>query len=206
MMSLAKLREEGVYDARALLTTCTRDYDRISMHAVRRELLEAQVKNLGMNLDIVWLETPASYTQYEEAFLEALLRWKEKGIEGVAFGDIFLEDLREYRIKLLKRVGLEAMFPIWGSDTTELVYEFIRSGYKAVTTCIDPKKMPEEFVGRIVDNDFVLWLPTGVDSCGERGEFHTFVYDGPLFTKPLPIKRGEKVLREGFWFCDYTLV
>lgn len=201
-MALHELRRDARYEIAGLLTTVTETYDRISMHGVRRELLERQAVALGLPLEIVWIPPACANTEYEARMEAALLRWKARGIRHVAFGDIFLQDLREYRERNLARVGMEAIFPIWLRPTDKLMREFIGLGFRAVTVCVDPEKLDESFVGREIDEEFVNDLPADVDPCGENGEFHSFVYDGPRFAQPVEITRGEIVQREGFWFCD----
>jgi uncharacterized protein (TIGR00290 family) len=201
-MALHELRRNASYEIAALLTTVTEVYDRISMHGVRRELLERQAAALGLPLEIVTIPPVCANANYEARMGAALLRWKARGIRRVAFGDIFLEDLREYRERNLARIGMEAIFPVWLRPTNELVREFIGLGFRAVTVCVDPKKLDGSFVGREINEEFVADLPKGVDPCGENGEFHSFVFDGPGFAGPVELSRGEIVLRDGYWFCD----
>ncbi|MGA7784001.1 MAG: hypothetical protein WB997_05080 [Candidatus Acidiferrales bacterium] len=201
-MALHELRRHARYEVAALLTTVTETYDRISMHGVRRVLLARQAATLGLPLEIVTIPPVCVNADYEARMEAALSAWKARGIRRVAFGDIFLQDLREYRERNLARVGMEAIFPVWLRPTDKLVREFIGLGFRAVTVCVDPKKLDESFVGREIDEKFVAELPADVDPCGENGEFHSFVYDGPGFAEPVEFTRGEIVLREGFWFCD----
>jgi uncharacterized protein (TIGR00290 family) len=201
-MALHELQRDARYEIAALLTTVTETYDRISMHGVRRELLERQAAALGLPLEIVLIPPACVNAEYEARMEAALLRWKARGVRRVAFGDIFLQDLREYRERNLARVEMEAIFPIWLRATDKLVREFIGLGFRAVTVCVDPKKLNDSFVGREIDEEFVADLPAAADPCGENGEYHSFVYDGPGFAQPVGIARGEIVQREGFWFCD----
>jgi uncharacterized protein (TIGR00290 family) len=201
-MALHELRRDARYEITGLLTTITETYDRISMHGVRRELLERQAAALRLPLDIVTIPPACVNADYEARMEAALLRWKVRGVRRVAFGDIFLQDLREYRERNLARMEMEAIFPIWLRPTDKLVREFIELGFRAVTVCVDPKKLDESFVGREINKEFVADLPTGVDPCGENGEFHSFVFGGPGFAQPVEMTRGEIVQREGFWFCD----
>ena len=189
-------------DVVGLLTTVTTPYDRISMHGVRRVLLERQARALGRELATVELPVPCSNEIYEERMAEALAPWIERGVEEVAFGDIFLEDLKRYREERLAPVGLRARFPIWGRDTGELAREFVDAGFRAVVTCVDPKVLDGSFAGRLIDRAFLADLPEGVDPCGENGEFHSFVVDGPIFAEPVACEVGEVVERDGFVFCD----
>jgi uncharacterized protein (TIGR00290 family) len=205
-MALRELRRDTRYEIAALLTTVTETYDRISMHGVRRELLERQAAALGLPLEIVWIPPGCVNAEYEARMETALMRWKARGVSQVAFGDIFLQDLREYRERNLARAEMKAIFPIWLRPTDTLVREFIGLGFRAVTVCVDPKKLDESFVGREINAEFVADLPSGADPCGENGEFHSFVFDGPGFAQRVEIARGEKVLRDGFWFCDLVPV
>jgi len=201
-MALHELRRDPLREVVALLTTVTEGFDRISMHGVRRILLERQAAALGLPLEIVTIPPKCVNTEYESRMEAMLLTWKARGITEVAFGDIFLEDLREYREKNLAKVGMKTLFPIWKRPTNELVRDFIAQGFRAVTVCVDPKVLDESFVGREIDAEFLAALPAAVDPCGENGEFHSFVYDGPGFSAPVKFTIGEKVLRDGFWFCD----
>jgi len=201
-MALHQLRRDPLREVVALLTTVTEGYDRISMHGVRRILLERQAAALGLPLEIVTIPPQCVNTEYESRMEAMLLTWKNRGVTDVAFGDIFLQDLREYREKNLARVGMNALFPVWLRPTRELVREFIALGFRAVTVCVDPKILDASFVGREIDEEFVAALPAEADPCGENGEFHSFVYDGPEFSAPVQFTLGEKVLRDGFYFCD----
>ena len=186
----------------ALLTTITEEYDRISMHGVRRALLERQAESLGLPLHAVLIPPQCINATYEARMKEALAEHFARSVRHVAFGDIFLEDLRVYREKNLAQVGMQALFPIWKRDTHELAREFVRLGFRAITVCVDPRVLNASFAGRELDASFFADLPTGVDPCGENGEFHTFVFDGPIFRTPIAFRVGEKVLRDGFCFCD----
>lgn len=172
------------------------------MHAVRRELVESQAENAGLPLWPVELPWPCSNAEYERLMRGVVERAAAEGIEAFAFGDLFLEDIREYRIKQLRDTGLEPLFPVWGIPTAQLAREMIAAGVKAKLTCIDPKKLEREFAGREYDDRLLEALPGGVDPCGENGEFHTFVYDAPVFTRPIAVRRGEVVERDGFVFAD----
>jgi uncharacterized protein (TIGR00290 family) len=186
----------------ALLTTVTRDYDRISMHGVRRVLLEQQAANLGLPLHQIYISKGATNEEYEAKAGEAFSTYHTRGITSVAFGDLFLEDIRAYRERLLAKHSMTSLYPVWGRDTSKLIREFIDQGFKTVLVCVDPAKLDSSFVGRVIDEEFLSDLPDGVDPCGENGEFHTFVFDGPLFKKPVRFSRGEVVCRDSFWFCD----
>jgi uncharacterized protein (TIGR00290 family) len=201
-MALHALRNQRDLSVAALLTTVTEGYERISMHGVRRALLLRQAQSIGLPLQEVRIPPQCVNPIYETRMREALLTQKENRVRCVAFGDIFLQDLREYRERNLAQVEMRAMFPIWKRDTRELAQEFCAMGFRAVAVCIDSKKLSREFAGREVDESFFRDLPAGVDPCGENGEFHTFVYDGPIFSKAITIEQGEIVERDGFYFCD----
>ena len=197
----ACLQWEGLHVA-ALLTTVTEGYDRISMHGVRRTLLERQAESIGLPLHEVGIPAQCVNPVYEARMEEALLAYRARGVRQVAFGDIFLEDLRLYRERNLAQVEMTALFPIWKRDTRELASHFIAAGFRAVTVCIDPAKLDRSFAGRELDASFFRDLPQSVDPCGENGEFHTFVFDGPMFHKAIAFRKGEIVCRDGFVFCD----
>jgi len=186
----------------ALLTTITRDFDRISMHGVRRVLLERQAQSLGLPLQLVFITKGASNDEYEQRMGETLATYRDRGINVVVFGDLFLQDIRAYRERLLARLNMTGSFPVWGRDTTQFIREFIELGFKAVIVCVDPAQLDPSFCGRLIDEGFLADLPPGVDPCGENGEFHTFVFDGPNFSKPVNFSIGEVVCRDSFWFCD----
>jgi uncharacterized protein (TIGR00290 family) len=202
-MALHTLRsQERECRVRALLTTVTEDYDRISMHGVRRLLLERQAESIGLPLDTVSIPPQCANATYETRMKEVLLKHFLQGVRQVAFGDIFLEDLRVYRERNLEQLGMTAAFPLWKRDTRELARDFVHIGFRAVAVCVDPRFLDSSFVGRVLDETFFEDLPEGVDPCGENGEFHTFVFDGPIFQKPIYFLIGAKVARDGFYFCD----
>ncbi len=192
------------FDVTGILTTLTEGYDRISMHGVRRQLLEAQSRSLGIPLQEVWIPPNASNEIYEERMAEALKKCAVEGVSRVAFGDLFLQDIRQYREKFFDNLGIECLFPIWGKDTKKLAEYFVDSGFKAIVCCVDPRKLGKEYCGREYDRSFLSELPKSVDKCGENGEFHTFVYDGPVFEERINVKVGETVERSGFCFTDIT--
>ena len=200
--ALYEIQESQDYRVGALLTTVTRDYDRISMHGVRRALLEKQANSLGLPLYQVFISKDATNDEFEMKMAEALCEYREQGINSVIFGDLFLEDVRAYRERFLASHNMRGLFPIWGRDTTLLVKEFIDWGFKAVITCVDGKVLDQSFAGKIIDEAFLSSLPEGVDPCGENGEFHSFVFDGPNFAKPVKFSLGELVNRGPFWFRD----
>jgi uncharacterized protein (TIGR00290 family) len=201
-MALNVLRQQRDLRVAALLTTVTEGYERISMHGVRRTLLQRQAEATGLPLYEVRIPPQCVNPVYEARMREALLSQKENGVHCVAFGDIFLQDLREYRERNLAQVEMKAIFPIWKRDTRELTQEFCAMGFRAIAVCIDSTKLNREFAGRELDESFFRDLPAGVDPCGENGEFHTFVYDGPIFSIAIAVERGEVVERDRFYFCD----
>ena len=204
-LALATLLEDLRYEVVALLTTVTADYDRVSIHGVRRSLLHAQAAALTLPLEEAVIPARASNAEYDAALTAALERLGTRfpAARTVAFGDLFLEDIRAYREERLGAVGLATLFPLWGQDTAGLANEFVRQGYRAVVVCVDSEVLAPEFSGREFDAAFVRDLPAGVDPCGEQGEFHTFVYAGPTFAAPIVISRGETVVRDGrFVYCD----
>jgi uncharacterized protein (TIGR00290 family) len=201
-MALNVLRQQRDLRVAALLTTVTEGYERISMHGVRRTLLQRQAEATGLPLYEVRIPPQCVNPVYEARMREALLSQKENGVHCVAFGDIFLQDLREYRERNLAQVEMKAIFPIWKRDTRELTQEFCAMGFRAIAVCIDSTKLSREFAGRELDESFFRDLPAGVDPCGENGEFHTFVYDGPIFSIAIAVERGEVVERDRFYFCD----
>jgi len=181
----------------------TRDYDRISMHGVRRILLVRQAKSLSLPLEKIFISKDTSDQEYESKIREVLTRYLAAGVRCAAFGDIFLEDLRKYREDNLSKIGMEAIFPIWKRDTAELARKFVELGFKAVITCVDSNVLDKAFIGRVFDEQFLSELPSAVDPCGENGEFHSFVYDGPRFQERISHTTGEVVLREDrFYYCD----
>jgi len=201
-MALDQLQRSGRHRVVALLTTVTDAYDRISMHGVRRALLERQAEALGLPLQIVSISPGCVNEEYESKMRTALEVHQRQGVSQVAFGDIFLADLRAYREEKLARIGMQALFPIWKRETPTLIREFLERGFRAVVVCVDPKALDPSFAGREIDENFLCDLPAGVDPCGENGEFHSFVFDAPMFREPVRFERGEVVERGGFWFCD----
>ena len=193
------------YEVKSLLTTVTEGFDRISMHGVRRDLLHAQASSLGLPLEEVWIPKGSSNETYDAQMRAALLKHRSEGVEHIAFGDLFLQGIRSYRETRLREVAMQGLFPLWGRDTTKLAREFIKRGFRATICCIDPRKLGKDFCGKEFDESFLDSLPTGVDPCGENGEFHSFVYAGPIFKRELRTTKGEVVLREGFYFADLLL-
>ena len=200
--SLHVLRAAGEVEVVGLLTTINAAFDRVAMHAVRTELLRAQADAAGVPLWPVPIPWPCSNDAYEAAMAAALERAQADGVTAVAFGDLFLEDIRRYREERLRPLGIEPLFPLWGRPTAPLAAEMIAGGLRARLTCVDPKQLDPRFAGREFDAALLAELPGGVDPCGERGEFHTFAYDGPMFRRPVAPRAGEVVARDGFVFAD----
>jgi uncharacterized protein (TIGR00290 family) len=192
----------GDVEVGALLVTVNADADRVAMHAVRRSLLEAQSRRLGIPLHIVEIPSPCPNEIYEQRMTAAVSAAREAGIDQMVFGDLFLEDVRTYREEHLAGTGITPVFPLWGRPTDGLAREMIAAGVRAVLTCVDPRVLPAEFVGREFDETLLADLPAGADPCGERGEFHSFVWDAPGFSSPINIQLGEVVSRDGFVFQD----
>ena len=204
-LALASLRNDPRYDVVALLTAVTREYDRVSIHGVRHSLLDAQAAAVRLPVHEIALAPQSTNEAYEAAFCLAVesARRQYPGLSHVAFGDLFLGDVRAYRERLLRRAGLEPLFPLWGLDTTVLARRFIRDGFVARLVCVDTQQLDASFAGRRFDDALLADLPATVDPCGERGEFHTFVSEGPIFTEPLSVTRGSTIVREErFAFCD----
>ena len=207
-LALAALRADPRYQVLGLLTTVTSEYDRISIHGVRRSVLEAQVDALRLPLIEVPIPPTATNATYEAAFAAALrmARGRWPGLQHIGFGDLFLTEVRQYREMLLASLGWTGVFPLWGKDTTTLAWEFVNTGYRAIVTCVDTTQLGPEFAGREFDARLLKDLPATVDPCGERGEFHTCVYAGPLFPYSLPLASGERVRQDArFEYCDVQL-
>ncbi|MCR4335049.1 MAG: diphthine--ammonia ligase [archaeon] len=201
-LALQEIQKQG-FEIVALLTTLTEDYDRISMHGVRRELLEQQAEALGIPLEKVFIKKDSSCEDYSKKMEDAMNKYTSLEVTLVCFGDLFLQDIREYREAQLKQTRAKPIFPLWKKDTKKLAEQFIDSNFKAIITCVDSEKLGKEFVGKEFNQEFLNDLPEGTDWCGENGEFHSFVYAGPIFKKPLEFKKGEIVLRDNrFYFCD----
>ncbi len=225
-LALYHILKQKKFQVSKLLTTVNQDYKRVSMHGLREELLDLQANSLGIPLEKVKLPAQVSMSSYNDVMKHQVLQLVEDGYTHCIFGDIFLEDLRKYREDQLKSVGIECVFPLWKKNTKELLLEFIELGFKAITVCVNAKYLDETFCGRLIDKEFLDELPSDVDPCGENGEFHTFVFDGPIFKHPIKFEIGEKVLRgyepskdeddncftqkqddntnwdTSFWYCD----
>jgi uncharacterized protein (TIGR00290 family) len=203
--SLYRLRQRGEHDVVGFLTTFNQAADRVAMHGVRRGLVEAQANAAGIALWQVDLPWPCSNADYEDIMKETCRAAVREGIDSIAFGDLFLSDIRAYRQKQLENSGLQAAFPVWGTPTGELAVTMIESGVRAKLACVDSKFLTPEFAGREFDEQLLSDLPAGIDPCGENGEFHTFVYAGPMFERDLAVEPGEIVSRDGFVFADLRL-
>ncbi|MDW3648332.1 MAG: diphthine--ammonia ligase [Bacteroidia bacterium] len=212
--TLYKVLQADKFEVKALLTNISEEYERISMHGVRKELLVAQAQQLNIPLHTLSLPKGIDMEAYGKLVNNKIAEFKRAGIDTAIFGDIFLEDLRKYREDQLAKVGIKAVFPIWKKDTRELVQEFIELGFKAYVVCCNARLMGKEFVGCLIDEDFLANLPKEVDPCGENGEFHSYVFDGPIFQEEIKVKVGEKILRSyqkeeeetnwdsEYWYCD----
>lgn len=212
-LALFKAKKSVEYTIPFLLTTVNEKYRRISMHGVREELLELQAKSVGIELLKVYMPEFCPLSEYEKLLAKEINKLKEQDINLAVFGDIFLEDLKEYREIKLKESGVKAIFPLWKQNTSDLIKEFIDLGFKTIVTCVDERFLDKSFAGRVINETFIKDLPEDVDPCGENGEFHTFVFDGPDFKEPIPFKTGEITHRKyenqedphlntGFWYCD----
>jgi uncharacterized protein (TIGR00290 family) len=221
-LALYKALKDPSLQVNALLTNVNSAYDRISMHGVSRSLLELQAEAIGIPLQTIELPEEPSMTEYEKAMFEKVTSLKREGYDKAIFGDIFLEDLKLYREQQLSKAGIDCVFPLWKVDTSELIKEFITLGFKTIVVCVNEKYLDKSFCGRIIDEALIKDLPKNVDPCGENGEFHTFVFEGPLFKNPIPIIKGEITYRKykspkntndncfqptvvedyGFYFCD----
>ena len=202
-LSLFEIQRTENYEVSALLTTVTEDYDRISMHGVQRILLEQQASSLDFTLEKVFIPKKGSNEEYETGMRKVLTKYLMMGVSSVIFGDVFLEGVRKYREENLSKIGMKGIFPLWKRDTFELANTFIDSGFSAIVTCVDSKVLDKKFVGRTFDEQFLSELPSNIDPSGENGEFHSFVYDGPIFQHKISFTIGDVVLRNNrFYFCD----
>ncbi|MGD0804649.1 MAG: diphthine--ammonia ligase [Candidatus Bathyarchaeia archaeon] len=202
-LALYEIKKTEAYEVLRLMTTVTEEYDRVSIHGVRRMLLEEQAASLGFPLDMVFISRSISDAEYVVKMEGVLSEYLTVGVSSIVFGDIFLEEVRRYREDNLSKVGMKGIFPNWKKDTSELAKTFIDLGFKAIITCVDSKALDKKFVGRVFDEQFLSDLPSSVDPCGENGEFHSFAYDGPIFQRRIRFETGEVVFREGrFYYCD----
>ncbi len=201
-LALYEIQRSQKYEIVSLLTTITKDYDRVSMHGVPRILVEQQAWSLGLLLEEVFIPKSCSNEEYESKMRATLARFKRDGVSSAVFGDVFLEEVRRYREDNLSKAGMKGIFPIWRRDTAELTRSFIALGFKAIISCVDAKMLDKTFAGRMLDEKFWAELPPNVDPSGENGEFHSFVFDGPIFRERIACTAGEVVLRDSFYFCD----
>ncbi len=204
-LALDRLLSEDRYEVVSLLTTFTREYERVSMHGVRRELILEQARAIGLPLSESWIEKGACNADYEAAMSASLEQFKLTGVETIAFGDLYVEEIRAYRDQLVHRVGMQSLYPIWGEETTALAERFVAGGFNAITCCVDTKQIPESFCGRELDSAFFETLPESADRCGENGEFHSFVYNCPQMSSPIEVCVGETQRDGQFVFSDLTL-
>ncbi len=229
-LALYKVLQNSEFEITCLLTSVSQEFQRISMHGVRVELLEQQAKSLGIPLEIMQIPEMPTMEAYENVMNETLTKLKNQGVTHSIFGDILLEDLRKYREDQLAKIGFEAVFPLWKTPTNDLIQEFMSLGFKAIVVCVNERFLDKSFVGRVIDQDFINDLPDNVDVCGENGEFHTFTFDGPIFSTPINFEIGEIVYRKyekpkevdssdtacntnasdvfdfGFWYCDLVSI
>ncbi len=228
-LALYYLLQDKNFEIGHLLTTVNAHFNRVSMHGLRRELMEKQISAIGIPFGTIELPEEPSMEEYEVLMNDTVQELKAKGYNDCAFGDIFLEDLRAYREKQLEKVGIQATFPLWKKDTTKLLKTFLKLGFKSIVICAKADLLDKSFVGRVIDEQFMSDLPENVDPCGENGEFHTFCFDGPIFSKPVPFEVGETIFKAyknpencdtsndkstqhkstesnenemGFWYCD----
>jgi uncharacterized protein (TIGR00290 family) len=200
--ALHVLRQQGEFEIAGLVTTINSAFDRVAMHGTRRVLVEMQAEAAGLPLIAAPLPWPCSNADYERAMKQVCDQALAQGVSAIAFGDLFLADVRAYRERQLQGTGLEPLFPVWQIPTDQLARQMVDSGLRARLVCVDPKQLDASFVGRDFDQQLLNDLPPGVDPCGENGEFHSFVYGGPMFSRQLPIVAGEKLERDGFWYAD----
>lgn len=202
-LTVAQIQRAGRYEIVALLTNITSDYDRVSMHGIPTSLLERQAESLGYPLEKVFIKAGADNAEYEARMSELLLSYRSRGVRDVAFGDLFLQDVRQYREDNLAKINMRAVFPLWLKPTSQLAKDFVDAGFRAVITSVDSEKLDGKFAGRQFDEQFLADLPDGVDPCGENGEFHSFIYAGPIFSQPIGHTLGQTVVRENrFYFTD----
>lgn len=202
--ALHVLRQDDDVEVVGLFTTVNEEFDRVAMHAVRCELLKRQAEAVGLPVQLIRIPYPCSNEDYDERMREFVGRCREQEVDCFAFGDLYLEDVRDYRVERLEGTGITPIFPLWGMDTRALSEEMIANGLRAVMTCIDPRKVPESLAGHEYNEVFLEQMPAGMDPCGENGEFHSFAFDGPMFQYPVRVKVGETVTREGFVFTDVS--
>jgi len=210
-LALHDLLHSDEYEVAVLIASVTEGFNRTSIHGVRVELLEAQAESIGLPLRKIWIPENCSNEKYQEIMLQVNNELKEQGIDHIAFGDLFLEDVRQYREDMLKPLGITPIFPLWGEDTTNVLKRFLSLGYKTIITCVDLTRLTEEFSGKEINDQFIEELPDGVDPCGENGEYHSFVFDGPIFNRPIEYLVGEMKLTADVYtgetrFCFTDLI
>lgn len=202
--ALYKLLKEDKYYVESLFTTLSEEYKRVNFHAIPPHLLDAQSEAIGIPIDKAFITKSNDIDEYAKKLEPALLKYKDKDISTIAYGDIYLEDLRDFRIKCLEKIGMDSIYPIWKTDTTQNIIDFVNLGFKAILTCVDTNVLDKSFIGREIDSNFIKDLPKNVDPCGENGEFHTFVYDGPIFKRPVKFTGGKTLQIDNF--CYYEIV
>lgn len=200
-MALKRLLDDS-HSVQGLFTTVSQEYERIGLHGVRKLLLEQQAESLGLPLHIASLSASFSMEEYANKLIDSLKQLKKKGFNRIGYGDIFLEDLKDYRLQYLKAVDMEPIFPIWREPTRTLMTDFLCAGFQAITTAVNAEILDSTFVGRVIDSEFLAQLPENIDPCGENGEFHTFAFDGPIFKEPISFTKGDVVLKDGYLYCD----
>ena len=201
-LALYEIKRTQQYEISSLLTTTTDEYDRISMHGVRTTLLEQQAQSLGLPLEKVSISKNVTDEEYQSRMATTLANFRDNGVSSVVYGDIFLEGVRKYREEQLSKVGMRGLFPLWGRNSANLSKTLIDLGFKAIVTCVDSRVIDSSFVGRLIDESFLAEIPSSVDPNGENGEFHSFVFEGPIFRESIPYIKGEVVKRDSFYFCD----
>lgn len=201
-LALYKLMQKGEYCIESFITTLSEEYKRVSFHAVPAELLEIQAQAIGIPLDKAFISKSNDIDEHAQKLEPYLIKHRDKGLDTIAYGDIFLEDLRDFRIKYLEKIGMNSIYPIWKTDTAKNLREFVDLGFKAILTCVDTNVLDKSFVGREIDEQFIKDLPKNVDPCGENGEFHTFVYDGPILKKAVNFKKGRALQIDNFCYFE----
>lgn len=201
-LTLYKLLKEGKYSVETLVTTLSEEYKRVNFHAIPADLLDTQAKAIGLPVDKIFITKSEDIDEYAKKLEPHLKKYKYNDIETIAYGDIYLEDLRDFRIKCLEKIGIDSIYPIWKTNTAENLKEFVDLGFKAVLTCVDTNVLDKSFVGREIDYQFIKDLPSNIDPCGENGEFHTFVYDGPIFKYPVDFQRGKILQIDNFCYFE----
>ncbi len=205
-LALHSILKQKEYEIVSLVTTVTEDYGRVSMHGLRVELLDRQAQSIGIPLKKIFIPKECTNEIYEKSFSDGMQEYIDSGIRNIVFGDIFLEDVKNYRLKQMDQIGMKCIFPIWHENSLELANRFIDQGFRAKTICVDSKVLGEQFAGIEYDRSFLSQLPDNIDKCGENGEFHTFTYDGPYFKNRVECKAGDIVLRnDRFYYCDILI-